>query len=94
MKLHLNFNHNAEHTLEALDSPFTVEETNEQLNNLMIRYMENDKLRHKSELAELIHHNIDYSAILYMATNYVAKEIESKAIKSMLREFLDNDETI
>jgi hypothetical protein len=92
MKIKLNFNHRAKHCLDALDSPFSIDETNEMLNKVIIEYMENDELSHKSELSELIHNRMDYSAILYLATNYVADKVEKRMLMRGLREFLNDED--
>lgn len=94
MKVHLKFNHNSDCNLEALDCPISGEELNEQLEDITRRFMTEDKYSSRSHLAELIHDEIDYSAILYMATKYASQQIEQTMIKKMLRNFLDNDETI
>jgi len=94
MKIHLKFNHEADHTLEALDCPFSVDEINNQLNNIIHKFMENDKYDHRSHLAELIHNEIDYSAILYMATKFATQQIEQNEVKRLLRDMLDSDEII
>lgn len=91
MKVHLKFNHDVDHLLEALDSPFKPEQVNEQLNDIMCNFMENDEYQSKSHLAELLHNDLDYSAILYMATKYVAGELEKRAIKQALKNILDDE---
>ena len=94
MKIHLKFDHEADTTLEALDCPFSVDEINDQLNNLIHKFMEDDKYQQRSHLAELLHNEIDYSAILYMATKYATQQIEQNHIRRMLRNMLGNDEII
>jgi hypothetical protein len=94
MKIHLNFNHDSDCNLEALDCPLSAEELNEQLEDITRRFMTQEKYSSRSHFAELIHNEIDYSAILYMATKYASQQIEQTMIKRMLRDFLDRDETI
>jgi len=94
MKVHLKFNHDTDCSLEALDCPISAEELNDQIENIIRKFMTEDKYSSRSHLAELMHDEIDYSAILYMATKYVSQQIEQTMMKRMLREFLDRDENI
>jgi hypothetical protein len=56
--------------------------------------MENDELENVSHLAELIHNQVDYSAILYLATKFAIIKIESAVMRQRLKNFLDSDEII
>jgi hypothetical protein len=94
MKVHLKFNHDTNCSLEALDCPISAEELNDQIDRIIRKFMREEKYTNRSHLAELIHDEIDYSAILYMATKYASQQIEQTMIKRMLRDFLDGDETI
>ena len=94
MKVHLKFNHDTDCSLEALDCPISAEELNDQIENIIRKFMTEDKYSNRSHLAELIHDEIDYSAILYMATKHVSQQIEQTMMKRMLRNFLDRDENI
>lgn len=92
MKIHLKFNHNKRHCLEALDCPYSIEEANEQVNELIHKMIDDDMLDKKSQLAELLHDELDYSIILYLATNLVTKEIENKMMKKLLKEFMNDED--
>lgn len=92
MKIHLKFNHNTKHCLEAMDCPMDSEEANDLLNEVIIKYMSNPNLDKKSQLAELLHDELDYSIILYLATNLVTKEIEHKMMKKLLKEFMNDED--
>lgn len=92
MKINLKFNHDLDCGLEALDCPFSSEELNEQLDEIVRRFMNDDNLGSLSHLSELIHNEIDYSAILYMATKYTAQRIEQVMVKRMLRDMLSNED--
>ena len=92
MKIHLRFNHDKKSTLDALDSPVSKSEANELLHKVIEEYMTNDELDKKSHLSELIHNRLDYSLILYMATNALADELRQAAIKGALRDFLNRQD--
>lgn len=93
-KIFLKFNHDAEDLLASLDCPFTHEEVDERASELFMEFMEDDKYQNKSHFAELIHNNLDYSAILYLATSSLIEQIEKKLIMSKLKEMLNKDEDI
>lgn len=92
MKIHLKFNHDSDDTLEALDCPHSAELLEEQMDSIIRRFMNDDNLESLSHLSELIHNEIDYSAILYMATQHAKQKIEKAMVKRMLREMLNSDD--
>lgn len=94
MKIHLKFNHDAETVLESIDCPFTSDETSDQVDEVVRKFMNNDKYETKGHLAELMHDELDYTIILFLALKYITEDIEKKAIKNMLRNMLDRDENI
>jgi hypothetical protein len=91
MKIHLKFNHDAETVLDSIDCPFTSDEVTDQLNDVMDKFMSDEKYQDKSHLAELIHNDLDYSVILFLALIHTIQKMEKKAIKQMLRKMLDED---
>jgi hypothetical protein len=91
MKIHLKFNHNAETVLESIDCPFTSDEVTDQVNDVISKFMSDDKYQDKSHLAEIMHNELDYTIILFLALKYTTEDMEKKAIKSMLRNMLDED---
>lgn len=91
MKIHLKFNHNAETVLESIDCPFTSDEVSDQVDNVIIKFMRDDNLETKGHLAEIMHNELDYSIILFLALKNVTNDIEKKMIKNMLRNMLDED---
>lgn len=91
MKIHLKFNHEADTVLEAIDCPFITDEVTDQLNDVIEKFMRDDKYQGKSQLAELMHDNLDYSIILFLALTNVTESMEKKAIKQMLKNMLDED---
>ncbi len=74
MKVHLKFDHDLDCTLKALDCPVSTDQLYEQIDEIIRKFMREEKYNNRSHLAELIHDEIDYSAILYMATKYVTKK--------------------
>lgn len=91
MKIHLKFNHDAETVLESIDCPFTSNEVTDQLNDVIEKFMSDEKYQTKGHLAELMHNELDYSVILYLALIHVTESMEKKAIKQMLKNMLDED---
>ena len=94
MKIYLKFNHQEDTLIKALDCPVTAKELNNQLQEIFMRFMSDDNLQSQSELSEMIHNEVDYSAILYMATKYLSSNINKIMITGMLREMLEDDEDI
>ena len=91
MKIHLKFNHDAETVLESIDCPFTSDEVTDQVNNVIAKFMSDDKYQNKGHLAEIIHNELDYTIILFLSLKYVTDDMEKKAVKAMLRNMLDED---
>ena len=92
MKIHLKFNHDAETVLESIDCPFTSDEVTDQFNNVIKKFMSDEKYQDKSHLAEIMHNDLDYTIILFLALKYTTEDIEKKTImKTMLRNMLDED---
>lgn len=94
MKIHLKFNHDAETVLESIDCPFTSDEVTDQINDVINKFMRDDKYDNKGHLAELMHDELDYTVILYLALKYTTETIEKKSIRNILRNILDKDEDI
>jgi hypothetical protein len=94
MKIHLKFNHNAETVLETIDCPFTSDEVAEQVGNVLTKFMSDDNLDTKGHLAEIMHNELDYTIILFLALQKMTNDLEKKMIKNMLRDMLNNDEDI
>jgi hypothetical protein len=91
MKIHLKFNHDAETVLESIDCPFTSDEVTDQVNDVIAKFMSDDKYQDKSHLAEIMHNELDYTIILFLALKYTTEDMEKKAMKAMLRNMLDED---
>ena len=91
MKIHLKFNHDADTVLEAIDCPFTSDEVTDQFNDVIEKFMSDEKYQTKGHLAELMHNDLDYTVILFLALKYATEKMENNAIKQMLKNMLDED---
>ena len=91
MKIHLKFNHDAETVLESIDCPFTSDEVTDQFNDVIEKFMSDEKYQTKGHLAELMHNDLDYTVILFLALKYTTEKMEKNAIKQMLKNMLDED---
>lgn len=94
MKIHLKFNHEAKTVLEAIDCPFTSNEVTDQVNDVVAKFMSDDKYEDKGQLAELMHNELDYTIILFLALKNVTDDIGRKAMKRILLNIIDRDEDI
>lgn len=95
MKIHLKFNHKARTVLESIDCPFTSDEVSDQVALVAEKFMNDDKYQDKSQLAEIMHEELDYTIILFLALQNITESMEKAAIKSALKRMLsDDDETI
>jgi hypothetical protein len=94
MKIHLKFNHKAETVLESIDCPFDSFEVTDQVNDVVAKFMGDEKYKDKSELAELMHNELDYTIILSLALKQITDDLEKKMMKNILRNILDKDEDI
>jgi hypothetical protein len=94
MKIHLKFNHKAGSVLESIDCPFNSQEVTDQVNDVVAKFMSDDKYQDKSHLAELMHNELDYTIILFLAVKIITEDLEKKMMKNILRNILDKDEDI
>ena len=94
MKIHLKFNHKAETVLKSIDCPFDSFEVTDQVNDVIAKFMGDEKYQDKSELAELMHNELDYTIILFLALKQITDDLEKKMMKNILRDILDRDEDI
>jgi len=97
MKIHLKFNHQEKDMLSAIDSQYNGDQVNEQINEVIERYMDNEYMDKVSQLSEIIHNDLDYEVILFLATHSILDKItkvQAKAMLDELKDFLNNDEHI
>lgn len=92
MKIHLKFNHDSRSMLESLDCPLTQEQAEQDIHECLNIFISDDSLTSPSELAEIIHHKLDYSVILYLALLGIKEKIDRETTKSILKKLLDNED--
>jgi hypothetical protein len=97
MKIYLKFDHSKKDMLEAIDSQYNGDQANDLINEVIERYMDNEYMDKVSQLSEIIHEDLDYELILFLATHSVLDKImkvQEKAMINQLRDFLKDDEHI
>lgn len=87
MKIHLKFDHNKEELLAALDCDVDSEKANYQIKGVIKKCLDDDTKESSSQLAEMIHNELDYSVILFLATKNLEQKME-ELMKIELRNFL------
>lgn len=71
MKIHLKFDHNKDNLLEAIDSEYSKRDVNKKLAEIVMRFIIDDRLERVSQVCELMHNELDYEIILYLATHHL-----------------------
>ncbi len=92
MKIHLKFNHNAKSVLEAIDSPYNRDEANDIIHDCIKKFVDDDSASAPSQFAEIIHNELDYSIILYLALVQIREVIENAKVKKYLKDILDDED--
>jgi hypothetical protein len=96
MKIHLKFDHKKKDVLGAIDCQSDNEQVDYLIRALMQKYNEDNSIEKSSQLAELIHNDLDYEIILFLATKAIEEKMLHLVIRQMkneLKNFL-NDEDI
>lgn len=96
MKIHLKFDHKKKDVLDAIDCQSDSEQVDYLIRGLMQKYNEDNSIEKSSQLAELIHNDLDYEIILFLATKAIEEKMLHLVIRKMkneLKNFL-NDEDI
>ena len=81
----IKFKHKKKCILKAMGSDLTIKEVNELVNNIVGKFMTDDSLRSGSQLAELIHNELPYEAILFVAIQDVRDRIRPDALERAKR---------
>ena len=79
MKIHLKFDHTQKDALKAIDYAKGGTVANEEIITVMEKYLDDDDMTKQSQLAELVHNELDYEVILFLAV----KSMEDKMHKLM-----------
>ncbi len=86
MKIHLKFDHNKKDVLDAIDCQSDGEKVDYLIKAVIQKYNNDDSIGKSSQLAEMIHNDLDYEIILFLAT----KAIEEKMMHIMFRQMKDD----
>lgn len=89
MKIHLKFDHTQRETLKAIDYQGTAEDANEQMEDVMMQYLNSSDMKTVSELAEAIHNTLDYEVILFLASKSIEERLKEVMIEKMKSDFRD-----
>jgi hypothetical protein len=92
MKILLEFDHSKKDFFSAINSDIDGDQANEEINKLAKIYMKSDDITKHSQLAELIHKELPYDVILFIATYSLRERIEDNITKQMMRNFLNMDD--
>jgi hypothetical protein len=85
MKIHLKFDHTQSDVLDAIDCQSDIEKVDYLIKGVMHKYSDDDSITKSSQMAEIIHNDLDYEIILFLAT----KAIEEKMMRIALKQFTD-----
>lgn len=92
MKIHLKFDHQNNDVLEAIDCPVTLTDLDDQVNDLAEEFCNDERFETQSQLSEMIHERLDYSVILFLATESLKDKLIKAEAKSFLRRFFNDDD--
>lgn len=87
MKIFLKFDHKKKDTLKAIGYEGNGEQANDEIFNLIEKCANADDLTKQSQLAQMIHHELDYEIILFLATKSIGDKMEMMMMKKMKDEF-------
>ena len=91
MKIHLKFDHTKKDVLDAIDCQADGEKVDYLIRAVMKKYDEDDSITKSSQMAELIHNQLDYEIILFLATKAVENKMMYLAIQEFKKFMLDED---
>ena len=92
MKILLEFDHDKKDFFSAINSDMNGDQANEEINKLAKTYMKSDELTKYSQLAELMHKELPYDIILFIASYGLKEKIDDNITKQMMRNFLNMDD--
>ncbi len=79
MKPNVRFNHDAKTVAEALGIKETAEKISDSITDVVQDWMAKDDSGKHSKLAEVLHENLSYEIILFLAT----KEVQTKLAETL-----------
>lgn len=77
----IKFKHKKDCILKAMGSDLTTKDVNKAVNKVVEKFMTDDSLRNGSHLAELIHNELPYEAILFVALQDIKGRIRPDAME-------------
>lgn len=87
MKIYLKFDHSQEDSLKAIGCEYGTKKVNERIDDVIQDYILDDSLLKTSQLSEMIHRELDYEEILFLATVSVEVKMHAIMIEQMKQEF-------
>jgi hypothetical protein len=87
MKIHLKFDHTKEDVLDAIDCQVDSEQVDYLIRAVMKRYDEDESICKSSQMAELIHNQLDYEIILFLATKAIEHKMMNLALEELAKGF-------
>lgn len=87
MKIHLKFDHTRKDVLDAIDCQVDGEQADYLIRGVIQRCEEDDSISKSSQMAELIHNQLDYEIILFLATKAIEEKMMRIAMKDLTKEF-------
>ena len=76
MKIYLKFNHDLNDSMKAIGWEHDGRKVHEVIFNLIAKYGLDDSLERSSHLSELLHNDLDYEVILFLATKSIEQTIK------------------
>lgn len=92
MKIYLKFDHSQDDTLEAIGYEGNGDQVNDQIKNVIHKWNDDDDVTMSSQFAEIIHNELDYEVILFLALKAMENkilELKMEELKENFKNFLD-----
>lgn len=89
MKIHLKFDHTQKDALKAIDYAKGGAVANEEIITVMKKYLDDDDMTKQSQLAELVHNELDYEVILFLAVKSMEYKMQKLMAIKLKREIDD-----
>lgn len=92
----IKFKHNKKNSMKALNSDLSVSDVNKLVNKAMHKFMTDDSKGKLSHLAEILHNDLPYAAILYIAVQNIKERTiaehapKFKQFSEMLQELMED----